>query len=318
MPKPPVALVFWPYNPVPCFSGAHNVELADLISFQRLGYQVVAFGTDLCSDNPWNEAALATLKQQHGVEARVYPGGPVDRLYTKHTQRQDASNWDRYTPPWLRRSFQAAVAELEPELVVVNYAWWAGLLEGVPATTGRVLRELDIMTWNQNLLARATRVIPTPADVRKCPPEALAEDFFAGCLDDANGGLTKEATVCDQFQAVATLTAGDERVLQPVVGQATVQHVPFARSVKDLGNTYQGAPMFVISNYVLNLQAYLYFAARVLPRILAKDRGFRLQVIGKACANVVSVPGLELLGLIAVSTSKGAGMAALPVLRYST
>src|SRR5690606_11765618 len=62
------------------------------------------------------------------------------------------------------------------------------------------------------------------------------------------------------------------------------------------GNTYEGDPVYVMSDTLLNQQGYAYFVRRVLPRVRAVDPRFSLRVVGTGCAAVRPADGIDLVG----------------------
>ena len=119
-----------------------------------MGYDLVLCGTTLFSDNPWEPLARPEVQEMLG--ARVYyhtgtaveyaeysaAGGSPTRMIGPAIHLQ--ASWEHFRQVFLRE---------EPDLLLINYARWGRLaMADVFRTTPRIMRSLDVMTINEQML----------------------------------------------------------------------------------------------------------------------------------------------------------------------
>ncbi len=294
------ALIFWPYCALPPQTGAHGVELSDFSALRELGFDVTLCGTTLCTDNPWDPLGRADVQKMLGARVYFHSGTPADFEYVHQQERLSPKGWARFTPPSLLEHFRQVFAHEQPDLVLVHYPRWGRLALGEEFQSAvRIVRSLDVTTVNQQMLDALTPRLSFPADPNRVDPAILEETFFAGLENSLKTARREEFDIYNGYDAVAALTRADARTIQGRVRGPAVCFVPaLAPPANDLANTYNGGPVLAISDYALNYQAYLYFAARVLPRIRREIPSFELTVVGRACEKLAPVTGVRPLGFV--------------------
>lgn len=301
------ALLFCPWKPYPPHSGARQVFLATIQALKTLGYQVTLFSSTLsATGDPWSPRTVAELQEELGVHVHIHQATLADLLFMYQGETTDRiADWDRDTPPGLREDFRNVFTCLAPELVVVNYPRWGKLAIGDAfSSTARIILSHDLLTVNELMLEAVKPYLEGLDDLTwwgnlsRVDRRVVDEDFFAHLQTDARHANAEEYRIYDQYDATATLSPHDAETIRRYTSRTRVCYVPITFPVQPLPNTYTGAPLFVISQYPLNVQGYLYFAIRVLPLILRQLPDFELQVVGKGCRDVVWVEGIRLLDFV--------------------
>lgn len=296
------AVIFWPYPAFPPFTGTHQVQLGDLNALQKLGYEVTLFSADLFADSSgasWQVDRINEMKKRIGVKIRLYQGGIVDRLFMRRRSITNPESWDQNYPPWFLEGFRQLFYDFMPDLILVHYPSWGKIAIGDELNSAtRIIRCHDLLALNERMIRKLTNDLPIPADPGKIAPDILDESYFWRDQLDRTKMMNDEYWIYDQYDSTVTLSAQDAKTIQGNTHQTLVQHVPPVYAPTELNNTYGEAPLLVISNYILNIQGYLYFAKKVLSHILRRAPDFTLQVAGKACENIGPVKGVRFLGYV--------------------
>jgi GT2 family glycosyltransferase/ADP-heptose:LPS heptosyltransferase/glycosyltransferase involved in cell wall biosynthesis/SAM-dependent methyltransferase len=288
-------LVFFPHNPWPPKTGAHQRCLAMLKGFSSLGFDITLASSTQYSDSPWTPDSIASLQRDYGVHVHVYHPADSD-LIVKRSPRYDTPSqidWGLYTPLGLKEDFRRCFTQLDPDIVMISYAYWAGLVGGMEFSKAlRLIDTHDLVTLNQNMRQH----LCSRLSARSFSPEILAEHFFS---EIETPGLTEECEIYDRFDYTIAISAADAQRIAENSHRTRIIHIPMTFTPVALKNTYSSAPIFVVGDNPFNLQAYYYFIAKVLPQIRKQEDKFVLKVGGYGSANWSPVDGVEILGPIA-------------------
>ena len=304
-PAPPVstnagigktALAYFHSNLYPPRSGAHRRCLSLLQGLKTLGYDVTLVSCNLFTDQPWSDESVIGLEREQGIHAKIYYATAADREYVAQTQARSGL-WGMHTPPGLVNFFRQLGRELSPSVVLVNYAYCAELADGPEfAAATRVVEMHDLVSLSGPMAGLAWGQLGQPPyALKSAPPAFLEETFFT------KQGLTvdpEEYRRYGRFEVVTAISNTEAAQVRQKLPGALVAWLPMAHNVPAVANTYSGPPVFVIFTNPFNLQGYLYFIERVLPKVRRAIPGFTLRVIGDACKVIKPVPGVELLGFV--------------------
>lgn len=294
------ALVFDPYCPYPPQTGTHQSELAILRALASIGYELHVFGTSVSTDIPWSKEAVDYLSTEFGVQVYYYGGDWLDALYTARQGGKAPNSWSRFNSPWLLDTFRDLFQKIQPDLVVVHYAWWGRLALGDEYRSAiRVIVSHDSLTLNEHMQARIAPYLKVPVEPAAVNPAALSEDFYSDIDLSTLLAGAEEYAIYDNYDVTVAFSSLDAKLVQSHTSQTLVEEIPITYDVVNVDNTYDSAPVLVVSDYCLNIQGYAYFAANVLPAVRAACPEFVLQVIGRACDKIVPVAGVELVGYVA-------------------
>jgi hypothetical protein len=293
-------LAFVPQNPRPPRSGAHRRALELLAGVRDLGYSVSVVGSDLFSETRWDAAALADIGPVF-----AHRPSPLDFALTgarmlPHRLRGTAPGLASraYTPPGLVRTFRRAVEQVDPDVLLMNYAHWDRLLDPArDAGRFRVIDTVDMVTVQARLRAALDRDFPlrTVIDPAAVPDAALRDDFYAGLDLEPSAA---ECAVYDRYDATLVISAAEAETLRRRTTRTQVGYVPMSQPVPAVANTYSGRPVFAAGYNPFNLQGYCYLVRRVLPRVLRARPDAVVNVFGPLTNHVRPAPGVELLGYV--------------------
>ncbi len=293
------ALVFDPHRPYPPQTGTHHGELMVLHALRELGYEISIFGSTLATDLPWERGSVDYLRDEFGAEVYLYRHDWIDALFSQRQSILRPMSWDKYNPPWFLDKFRELFHKLNPDLVIIEYAWWGKLAIGKEFRRAiRILVSHDSLTINERMQQAVRPYLPVPLDPQGVSPSILEEDFFKRLHLEDEVAEAEEYRIYDQYDGVIAVSAYDEQMIRKHTSKTYVQQIPVTSPIKRIQNTYNGSPVLVISNYSLNIQGYAYFAVKVLPTVLQKCPHFNLRVIGGACDKVRPTQGIQLLGYI--------------------
>jgi glycosyltransferase involved in cell wall biosynthesis len=298
------ALVFFPHNPYPPHTGAHQRCLSILSGLKSVGYEVTLFGSTLITDSPWpvEDSEIQQLQAQLGVTVEVYQGTPLDRQFMAQfaalsQSRREVVNWDSYTPPGLRNRFRQIFRQLSPELIVVNYSLWGQLAIGEEFQSAcRLIDTIDLYTLNIKMRqALSQQLTSAPLTLEQIDSSIVAEDFYAKLQLEAE---PDEYWIFDQYDYTIAIASVEAQLMRQHTHQTKVEYLPMTFTPEEVKNTYTEAPLLAVGPNPFNVQGYLYFVRKVLPIVLNKLPEFRLRVVGSISGNMLPVAGVELLGYV--------------------
>lgn len=297
-------LVFFPHNPFPPRSGAHQRLLQMTQGWRALGAEVVLASSTHTSDTEWANIPPEQQRNAGISSIELHHAGVWDRRYIKYAgklarqlhrpARLDSAN---YAPPGLKRWFQGLVRRTNPDIIVMNYAFW-GRLVTLPLhrTTTSVIDSHDLVSlYRPRYLVMERWLTSPPFSPATVDPQFLREDFF----DEFNFQVSaQEYAIYDAYKYTVAITPGDAKLISENTKQTRVLTIPMTQQICPMDNQYDGAALYTPGRNPFNIQGYLYFAARVLPRVLESEPGFRLEVTGGIGQDVLPVRGIELRGFV--------------------
>ncbi|WP_447968281.1 glycosyltransferase [Nitrospira sp. M1] len=294
-------LIFWPFNALGARTGAHQVQLADLMALLNLGYEITLFASDLFGDpdTGWHVDDVRKFEEACHIKIHLAQANSVEKLFLLNQQVYHPDTWDMYQTPWLLREFHNVFLEVKPDLVLIYYAWWGQLAVGdAYKSATRILRSVDLLEINGHLSKKVSPFLKEPVIPEDVDPSVIDEAFYDELWNHSYENESKEMKVYNAYDGVVTITESDARIIRTHSTCRAVRTVPTACALQHIKNSYDGLPLFVGSNNPLNLQGYVYFVRKVLPRVLGKIPGFRLRVVGGFSEKVERVQGVELSGYV--------------------
>lgn len=297
----PRALVFFPHNPWPSRTGAHSRCLALLKGIRALGHDITLCGSSQFSDQPWTPEARDFLERALGVKVHIHAPDAADRAWVQdHWTNAKGLNLELYTPPGLRRLFTDLQTGIQADLVLVNYAYWGGLIDGAPFRKALcVLDSHDLLAPNTRLNQALQSFIPKGALTPSAPDlpwlaDACGESLLGGGDDQDEA----EFQVYDRFDLTLAISESETRTLASHCQRTHVAWVPMCHDVPSPEARRKGRPVFLASDNLPNQQGYLYFVSRVLPLIRKEIPDFEIGVAGALCRHIPATPGVVALGYV--------------------
>lgn len=300
-----VAAVTFPHRPLPGNTGAKTRFLSQLSMLRDLGYRTHLLGSSFFSDQPWDPGAIQDLYAQYGALTHLHVGSHPDRVWNQvHALRGLPLDLEKQLVPGYLQAFREMVEGHPPDLLVVNYVEWTGLLDlpGLPEGLVTVQENHDLTSINAVLQAGLAETLGgQPFSLATARPEVLALGFPPRPEPSSLPAFRDEAAALDRFDLVLAISAVEADLVRAEARHAEVLHLPMSFPAKGAdGNTYRGQPVFLASPNFFNIQAYLHMAARLAPTF---PKGLEVQVIGGIGPLVSPYPHLNLRGYVEDLTS---------------
>jgi len=238
-------------------------------------------------------ASAGALERDLGIRLHIHDATPEDLAFQAMA---DKLPWEKLIPPGLYKQFLRIYWEMEPELVFINYADWAGLSYDEDFDESlRVIDTHHLVTVNQAMLERLASYFPErPVDPAGCDPEVTREDFFA----DPPTAAEEEFQIYDRFDLTIASSAADAEAIRAGTRNTRVLDIPMTLTAESASNLCDGSPVFHIADDLFDLQGYVYFARSVLPLVLDSLPSFRLLMFGPGGSAVRAVHGIEVAGVV--------------------
>lgn len=298
------ALFFFPQIPYPPQSGLHRRGLETLSLLREAGYQITFASSDISAMVKWSPDDVTRVAENVALDVRVYAPSRFDyrfarviSLVNEKIGREPAVDSPIFTPPGMRRWFRGLVDEISPDLIVMTYARWDGLINHVEHSPwASVMESIDLVTLNRRMWKAVESRLPAPpicaADV---PDAVLGEDFYKRLGLTAN---PREFAVFDRYDYTITLSAVEADLIRRKAPHTKVIHLPMTLEPVEIANRYDSAAVLPTGNNPYNVQGLLYFIRRVLPHVRSATPDFSLDVTGYCCEQVSAHEGINMRGFV--------------------
>jgi glycosyltransferase involved in cell wall biosynthesis len=202
------------------------------------------------------------------------------------------------SPPGFRRWFARLVERTSPDLVVINYIFWSGLLDhdrhAKPFV--KVMETIDLVSLNLQMWASLEKHLPPPpVDASAIDNQILEEDFFE------RQGLAvrpEEYAIYDKYDYTIAISRQEAEAIERHTAYTSVLHIPMTQSPRYISNRYDGPALLPTGPNPFNMQGYFYFVKRVLPLIRSRIPSFCLQVTGYCSERVCPEENVLLSGFV--------------------
>lgn len=299
---PKKVLFFFPHNPYPPRSGAHQRCLEMLAGLRALGCATTLISTTLFSDAPWEAASVQALERDWVERVLIYETATLDHYFramlmrtNNFLGRQAPLNSALFNPPAFRRWAARIFEQVTPDLAIINYAYWDGLLPRQAAAV-TAIETHDLLTLNQRMREALQQRLPAPPiEPEQVAEEVLREDFFDRLGLEAD---PEEFRIYDKYDFTIAISAKEAALIRQRTKKTETLLIPMTQEVKHGQPGYDGAAVFVTGPNPFNLQGYLYFVKHVLPRVRCQSPSFQLQVTGATCQSVLPAEGVVLSGFV--------------------
>jgi glycosyltransferase involved in cell wall biosynthesis len=297
-------LTFFPHNPHPARTGAHRRFMEMAAGFSALGYRVTLLSSLLTSQVEWTQETIECLRRDFGMDVHIHVPNTFDRSprrwlnrFYKYTKKEPPIASAIQTPPWMRLWFRRQCQRVQPDIIVMNYALFDGLLSWMPRGNPlRIIDTLDLWTLNVKMgRALQSRLPPYPADKHLEDESILAEEFFAKLGLEADPG---EFQVHDRYHFTIAISQQEAEAIRRNTTKTKVVCIPMTAVPVQIDNRYDGPAVFATGPNLFNLHAYLYWVRKVLPHVQRAAPDFRLRVTGAVCDWVAGQDGVVLAGFV--------------------
>lgn len=300
-------LVFFPQNPYPPKSGAQKHLLEILAGLRKIGCSVTLASWTVSLESKWSRAGVERLKREYVDDVRVYEPSLADYarialLYSFYIPTKRLIPFDSrvYAPPGLCRWFRILTQQLNPDIVLINYAHWDRLLDHreMAPTRRRIIHAHDLVSLNRHMQYVLKRRLAGPTiSASVVDDDIVQEDFFdrLGLSADAD-----ELGVYDRYDDTIVLSAYEAEYIRQHTARTRVTQLSVTQEPHYISNSYEDAALFPVGPNLFNIQGYLYFVKRVLPYVRERAPSFSLHVTGSWYMNrrVVVEDGIVWCGFV--------------------
>lgn len=294
------ALIFFPHNPLPSATGAHQRCLTVMRALRELGYRVDLFSSTLTSDQPWTCGSFEQLKRA-GFGVHLHEASGADAQYQRQIGAAGGGAFgQRAVTPSMKQQFRRVFEGVKPDLVMINYAHFGGLAcDRAFASAITAIDMLDLVSANERMRMLLWKDWGNrwshQFGVGDVPAHTLDEGYFHSNPVEADPA---EWAMYNAFNRTLAIAAREAELIAAHAPDTQVSLVPAVYEATDAGNTYDGEPAFVIGSNIFNAQGYLYFAGRVAPGVRAKIPQFNVRVVGGGCKMLKPQAGMTLMGFV--------------------
>jgi len=292
-------LVFFPHNIWPPRTGAHKRCLEMIAGLREIGCEVTLASSTLSTDNEWQSSSIQGLKTNIVKDVHVYQATAADHRFIRRLRKFYARDYRfiwrlknfypfarsepplnsvLYSPPGMRRWFKDVLGESAPDAVLMNYAYWDGLLNHRKLKSVlRIIDTIDIISLNARMQQAVRESLSFPLRVNDIDGHVLKEGFFK------EGGFTasrEEFHIYDKYNYSIAITTQEADLIKRRTRKTKVVLIPMTQQTIYLSNSYTGPALFPVGPNLFNTQGYLYFVNKVLPKVRKEVPSFSLQVTG--------------------------------------
>lgn len=287
------ALVFFPHNPYPARTGAHQRCLAMLKGLRDMGSDVVLYSSTLFSETAWTSQGIESLQRDFGIDVHIHQAMAEDRFaFEKAGACSESVDWRRYAPPGIQEDFLRVFRRFNPQIVMINYAFWGGLTRSDEFLKAlKIIDVHDLVSLNMKLRDRLIAAFAKkPMD-----PSILDEDFFSGIALSAS---QEEYHIYNWYDHTIAISESEAQKINSSTARTRVSCIPMTFEPVYLNHAYAGDPLYVIGDNPFNLQGYLYFVSRILPGLRRQFPEFTLRVAGYGSRSLPPAKGVRIMGPI--------------------
>jgi hypothetical protein len=297
--------VFFPQNLFPPKSGFHKRGLEIIGGLKEIGCEVTILSSVSTADPEWNSSSIRELKAKLVKDIFIYEPQFLDHKYIeiferyyKYVNKRPAFNSKLNCPPGMKRWFTQMVQDVSPDAIIMNYAYWDGLIDHRQFnSTCRIIETIDLLTLNLQMWETLQSDLPPmPISLADTKDAMLQEDYYEKLNLSV---LPQEFRIYDKYQYTVAISQQEANLIEQNTKKTNVIHIPMTHKTHQISNSYTGPALFPTGPNPFNIQGYLYFVKRVLPLIQKHTSSFRLQVTGYCNdTRVRSEPGVVLSGFV--------------------
>lgn len=291
-------LLYFVQNPYPGRTGTQKRCLTIINALQQLGCQVTLFSHSEYGPYRWNHESYDYF-QDKGVEVILYTPSQADEQFSAdaYAQSPDYLNLRYHCPPGLVAQFSTVFNTLKPDVLFIFYAFSSGLIKDFDLSNClTIMDSIDLFSLSCKLqYALNVHLGHTPHDPLRINQAVIDEDFFKRFSLSADEEEFNLYDSCDYTLVVSQHEAAE---ITRKTHKTKAEYLPITFPVPAIQNSYAGGPVFVAANNPFNVQAYLYFACRVLPRLAQDNPQFELTVAGEVIHKLVPTHGINLKGFV--------------------
>ena len=190
----------------------------------------------------------------------------------------------------MRSWFRHILREKEPNLLVMNYAYWDGLINHQKKIADiKIIDTYDIISLQEQMRKAIFRFLNPDSiiDINSVDYALIEEDFF---IKEKFKTDSREFKIYDQYNHTIAISKKEVRLIKDNTYKTKVSLVNMTNKPYYLDNDYIGYAIYPTGPNPFNIQGYIYFVKKVLPRVLKEVPSFKLQVTGYIGSKVYITP----------------------------
>jgi glycosyltransferase involved in cell wall biosynthesis len=292
IPARPRICIFFPHNPWPPKTGAHTRFLIMIQKLTELGWNIIFISSTFYSDQKWKVESIKLLENQFNITVAVLDLDSSDITFVQAFSLQNkAINNEYYSPPGFRKKFKEITLKVNPQIILINYSFWAGLIEDQSfANIHKIIDTHDILSINNFIRASLHQNIR----LNHKESENLWERIKSLNLENT------ELKNLSLFDRIIAISEWDKLIFEKFLKKKKIEMIPL------IPTSWQKIPVDITKNKVIfigsdnpsNLNGLNYFIEEVLPLILVENKNFILEVYGSISNHFSSINGIHLNGWI--------------------
>jgi len=160
-----------------------------------------------------------------------------------------------------------------------------------------VIDSIDLLTLNIQMRHALEKCLPVPpiSEDKINDERILEEDYFEKLGLVTHG---EEFRVYDKYDYTIAISPSEAHIIERNIQKTRVLLIPMTHGVHRIRNSYSGLPLFPTGPNPFNIQGYLYFVKRVLPKVRKRMPFFSLQVTGSCCEYIAGAKDILMSGFI--------------------
>lgn len=291
-------LVFFPWNLYPPNVGSRQRCLEMIAGLKEIGFNVILASSNL--DLKWDTSSIRFMRMNGVSEIYVFDPPTLDYwfrliLYTRAFSYlyQNFYFIGRDILPRMRRWFFKILQKISPDIILMNYPSWNWILNHRKFKSAlRVIDTHDIFTLHMQMRQHLNQYFlgSPPYSIKGVRDEVFEEDFFEKLDLTVNAN---EFEIYDKYDYTIGISPKEAEIMKKNTRNTKVLFVPMTGKPAYIKNSYRGRALFSAGPHPFNIQGYLYFVGKVLPRVKSKAPLFNLQVTGGISNYVVHVKDIS-------------------------
>jgi len=301
-------IVFFPHNPYPPRTGAHKRCLEILSGLKKLGCNITLISSTLSSETKWDKKSIEGLCSNLVEKVYIYQENVFDHRYRQLLSKYYKTihkglpiNSSLKSPPGMRSWFRHILREKEPNLLVMNYAYWDGLINHQKKIADKkIIDTHDIISINKQMWQALNRYLkPGPIiDINSFEDAFTEEGFFK--KEDLRPD-PREFKIYDQYNYTIAISNREAEIVRNNTHKTKVLLVKMTSDPYFIENNYNGCAIYPTGPNPFNIQGCIFFIKKVLPKVLKKAPTFKLQVTGYIGSDVLISPSSGVLFIVSGS-----------------
>jgi glycosyltransferase involved in cell wall biosynthesis len=249
-------LAFFPHNPIPARTGAHQRCLQILAALIKGGAEVHFLSSSPHSDSPWTSGSRDHLEKMGVKAVHIYEPNyfeSIENRVYRFRRRYTSLGADVlariHCSLTFRRWFRRTLSRVQPDIVFVNYITYDPLLtREVRQHVKTVIDVHDLTVPNDALNSVATSILQAGDDVEW---NALIEDPWSAAPLNYDA-LRHECQLYAAYHTVIAISSADHRAIVSMAPLSKVSWLPFVPSPQVSRNTYDGPALITPSGNPFN------------------------------------------------------------------